>query len=244
MSLWLFRGAIARAVAGELSPGREARLRRHLSTCEACRQHYDAASLVAGGAARERARLLHALGLPTKAGAGSAQQPAKEGPRHAATARRWALALVPALAVVVLLARRSPPVDEVTERGRAETPAAEEARASLVLRFYARRPGAAVRLVGEMPGSGELRVGRDEQVQLAYVGLRAPRTLVLVARDQSGRATQLPSGALAPSSEPRLVGTPFSPAALGAQLQLTATVARGPADEAPAVLTASLWVAP
>lgn len=72
MSLWRHRAQIERAVAGQLDPADEQKLRAHLATCADCRRHYDALSVQArilagdphesqSGNARELARLLGAL---------------------------------------------------------------------------------------------------------------------------------------------------------------------------------------
>jgi hypothetical protein len=250
MSLWWNRRTIARAVAGDLAPPAEARLRHHLRGCSACRQHYDlltgiAASAAAGpselAARRQRALLTAALE------AGPATKPA-------ASRRRWQLllplGLAPALGVAaLLLVRHRPPAlePEVAERGEAAgsgTTAIDEVRASLALRLYARRrqPGKAagpVRLVGELPGSGELRAAGDEELQLAYTNLKAPRHLVLMARTAEGKLRPIfPRGrpgdapatapALLPTEAPRLLGEAFGlgSATASERLELVAVVSR------------------
>jgi hypothetical protein len=269
MSLWRHRGTIARAVTGELSPRAEERLRHHLARCPACRTHYDATSLVAaagsnaGAATRERARLQLALQAGTLAAGTAAAAPQ-------ASRRRIVLAtaaLLPVGAFAIFFVFKRHPVaqpdgpSEVSARGaspeldRAQRRQAD-ALASLVLRFYARkqipgRPAGPVRLVGEVPGSGELRVARDEQVQVAYAGLTAPRHLRLIVRDEQGRTTPVTpadtdasDARLEPTQAPRLIGVPFSPGALGGRLQVIATITRNPGDTAPIVVSAALAVDP
>lgn len=258
MSLWLHRRSIARAVAGDLTPAAEARLRGHLRGCAACRGHYDRLTTIAAAAAagapgeaarRQRAQLAFALG--PNAGAATSR---------AAPRSRWPwlmpLGLAPALgllALVLVRARSPEPEPEVRERGEsgsATVAPGDDVRASLALRFYARRrrPGQAagpVRLVGELPGSGELRATGDEELQLAYTGLKAPRHLVLLARTQQGtlqpifpRAPPAPRApgaaapaeatALAPTQEPRLLGSAFElgPTSAPQRLELVAVVSR------------------
>jgi hypothetical protein len=75
MSLWRQRGAIERAVAGQMSPEDEAKLRSHLEGCLECRRYYDAVTMQArilagdphGNAAaseRDLARILGAMNPP------------------------------------------------------------------------------------------------------------------------------------------------------------------------------------
>jgi hypothetical protein len=181
VSLWWHRRAITRAVAGDLAAEEVVRLRAHLTGCDPCRAFYDDLARVAealdGGraaAAAERTRLVAALETPA-AVAAPARPP-----------RRWvvaALALAPAAAVIVAWRARprqgSPaPLadDDVTLRGVAEATA--PAAGPTLLVHARRRPRTAlaerVRLVAELPGSGELRLFDDDDVQLGVRGLRAP----------------------------------------------------------------------
>jgi hypothetical protein len=260
MSLWLHRRAIVRAASGELAPAAEARLRVHLARCSACRAHYDACRSIAGlasggarGAAAERARLLRALVSPDDAVI------ARRGPVHAggrSPAWTWGRRLAPwmlaaagaAGSMALLLARRpagdTPPGEpEIVMRGG---PAATDGaggesagRPELALRFYARvrtkpgDPAAPVRLLGVLPGSGELRAGQDEEVQIAYVGLGQPEHLALLALDESGGVRRIypPDGQgapLPPAREPRLLGARLGLAGTGGRLRLFALVSRHP----------------
>lgn len=293
MSLLFHRRTIARAVAGDLDPAAETRLRAHLVRCAACRRHYDALSWVAqtiatqlaqraqtatagtapagatttsaataGAASRERARLMAAL---QESPGDAREQP--QGMR----AWRWRapLIIMPVLgaAAALLLLRPAPPSqpDEITYRGEAtsgpQSAAASDstdARASLALRFYARRrtpgqPPGPVQLLGELPGSGELRTSRSDELQIAYAGLTAPRHLVLLARDDAGALTRLypppdssaPTDAtgskaapLPPSREPRVLGKAIDVGPLrdakqsptSDRLRITAIVSKAPID--------------
>jgi hypothetical protein len=238
MSLIWRRRAIARAVAGDLSPAAEVSLRAHLRGCQPCRRHYDALSLVAtaaapsAGAGRERARLMAALG----------QKAAPPKPRS----WRVPLVLVPtaaAAALVIVLARpRVEQPENVSWRGddhaAADDARARAARASLSLRLYARRkaPSSPVRLVGEVPGSGELHVSAQDELQLAYAGLTEPRHLVVVAVDEAGRVQRYyprsnEAAPLSPTREPRLLGPPLALNTRG-RLRLVGVVSKAPLDPA------------
>lgn len=222
MSLLLHRNEIARAVLGELPPSDEERLRAHLRACAACRGHYDtlaAASRAVGGgageAARERARLFAALDR----GASATPPPRRS--------RAWlgvGLALAPAAAVVLWLARPAPE-PEVTLRGGAETTAAQPA-ATVVL-YASRRTGAStrgpLRLVGELPGSGEARVSLDDYLQLAVRGLRAPAHARVAVVEQSGAVKTLVGDTLL---APKGAGVPVT---LGGSVDVARAMAAGPA---------------
>jgi hypothetical protein len=205
VSLWRHRRAIARAVAGDLPRADEARLRAHLETCARCRGHYDALAGVAaaldGGraaAALERARLFAALDAPT-------------APRAAPPARRpWlvpALALAPVVALVVAWRLHAPTVTDgadVTLRG---APGADRAAPASLLLHASRKTGAGthgpVRLVADLPGSGEGRVSTADYVQLGVRGLRAPAYVSVVGVDARGVVhTYVPRAGTAPRLEP------------------------------------------
>jgi Putative zinc-finger len=170
MSLWWRKRAIAAAIAGELSPRAETALRTHLASCEACRRRYDEQTLVAqslrGGVSggehdRTLGRLLLQLDAPTL--------------RPTATPR-WAWALVPALAVAVAMVvwwPDAPPT--VVWRGGEPT----AARGGFKLYAKPMTADAPVRLVGEVPGSGELRVRSTEWVQIR-LGPTTPGVVVAV----------------------------------------------------------------
>jgi hypothetical protein len=204
VSLLLRKRSIERAVLGELPRDAETELRRHMAACAACRAHYDGLALAKetldGGAAaraREQARLFAAL----DAGA-SAAAPARRERRRLLTV---AFVLAPAAAVVLWLAR--PPLpreasEDVAERGGGvdERPAA----ATLVV-YASRKTGPTthgpVRLVGELPGSGEARVSLSDYLQLGVRGLRAPAHVRVVGVDESGGVRDYVRDAAAPAGE-------------------------------------------
>ncbi|MDX2012083.1 MAG: zf-HC2 domain-containing protein [Myxococcaceae bacterium] len=167
MTLLFRRRAIEASVAGSLDADEDAALRAHLSTCEACRAHYD--TLVVSTRAltddadatgleltKERARLERAL---------SGQKPT---PR---ASRRWLLVPASALAVLlaVVVAQREP---DVVERG-----GGDDVRAPFSVSLYARAKSGAtpVRLAAQFPESGEAVVSSDDWLQV-----KAPADVVVV----------------------------------------------------------------
>lgn len=251
MSLLFRRSAIVRAVAGDLPPADETRLRVHMVGCSACRQHYDELMLIAGAAGagrsaaeRARARLFRALGGPSEDARTNAH--AAAAPPRGRGWRLAALTLVPAAAALIALVVREPadptgdaaheaaPGDEAigwrgagNTSGSSAAEADEAARAGLSLRFYAsrkERDGAApgpLRLLGELPASGELRASRGDYLQLAYAGLREPRHLVVVGVDEAGTLRRFhPRGAAGPSVP--LQPVTGAPKPLGASVDLGA----------------------
>jgi hypothetical protein len=265
MSLWLYRRAITRAASGELGLAAEARLRAHLARCSSCRAHYDACRSIADlarggvrGAADERARLLRAIVAPENAGSASGA-PVRAAGRSPSWGWAWGRRLAPWMLVAaggagalgLVLARRpaseAPPGEpEIVMRGgpaAADGPGGERAgRPELALRFYGRQrtkpgdPAAPVRLLGVLPGSGELRAGQDEEVQIAYVGLGEPEHLALLALDESGAVRRFyppdgqaaPPAPLPPTREPRLLGARIGLGGTGGRLRLFALVSRDP----------------
>jgi len=205
VSLFFHRRAIVRAVAGELSADAEASLRAHLRTCTACRDYYDQLARVtevlatAAGRAdtraddRARARLLVGLAAAT-------------GPRDRVAPRRWtwaAAGLVPAAALAVLFLRSAPhpePAPYQAMRGGAET---ADGSAPALLIFASRKDTGTghgpVRLVAEMPASGEARVSLDDYVQFSVRGLRAPAFVTVVGVDDAGEVhTYVPRAGIPP----------------------------------------------
>ena len=228
MSLLLHRRAIARAVAGELSADAERSLRDHLRGCTACRAHYDqlastaeAFALSAGRAdtradERARARLLEALAAPFDGKAGGRARPASS---------RWtwaAVGLVPAAALAVVLLRpalRSDPAGYQAMRGGGE--GAEPSAPAELLIFASRKDTGSghgpVRLVAELPASGEGRVSLDEYVQFSVRGLHAPAFITVVGIDDAGDVHTYVPRAGAPPPHP----APSSGAiSLGASIDL------------------------
>ncbi len=172
MSLFFHRSAIEAAVAGTLSAGEEATLRAHLSTCEACRGHYDTLVLASRALStsteatadelrRERARLeLMTVGAPV--------------PRPAP--RRLAFLVLPAAlaaGLLVMVLTNSPREREVVERGGTESPSAPF---SISLYAKAKSGDAKVRLVAEFPASGEATLSTSDWVQVT-----SKATVVVVA---------------------------------------------------------------
>jgi len=227
VSLLLHRRSIGRAVAGELSPRAETALRAHLRSCARCRDHYDrlasaaeAIAVVPGGRIgqeRARQRLLAALE------GGSA--PAAPASVPAATrARRWwraTLLVAPAAAALLLFVRSERtqkraverPVPEVTWRGGGASPTTP---APTLLVYASRKDPAGghgpVRIVAELPASGEGRVSLSDYVQFSVRGLAAPAFITVVGFDAAGGLhvyAPRPGGAAAPlppSATPVAVG--------------------------------------
>lgn len=199
MSVWRWKRRIARAVAGDLSIAAEARLRRHLGVCEACRSLYD--DLVATSEA-----LAHGTGVgragPQRAAKGEERRlrraltpPPSVVPRRVVV---WGgLCVVPAAALVFLVVRGSSPEapptpetpSEITWRGA--HPAEERAAAlPTVLLFASPNLGKGrhgpVRMVGELPGSGESTVTTADFLQLGVRNLRRTAWPSVRVRTPSG----------------------------------------------------------
>jgi len=196
MSLWRWKGRIMRAVAGELSVDEEQRLRGHLAGCPACRGFYDELAATSealappdgGGsrraALREEQRLRLAL-APHPAG--------RPKPRVA-----WGLWAIPAAAAVLVVMKVFPrPASEppdhppgVAWRG-AGTPEPLR-RDESVLLFASRNLGPGrhgpVRMVGEIPGSGESAVTSEDFLQLAVRNLQRPTWPWVLARAEGANA--------------------------------------------------------
>jgi hypothetical protein len=212
--LLLHRRAIARAALGELPVGDEEKLRAHLRGCAPCRDHYDAlagaAGAVSGGAAaaaRERARLFAAVDAPRAAGGAA--------PRSGRRGWAWAgMVLAPAAALVLWLARPAPesaPAGEVTMRGGGASEARVAPAPATLVMYATRKTGPTshgpVRLVGELPGSGEARVSLGDYLQLGVRGLRAPAHVRVVGLDETGTVHDyVPDTALAPTGAPLTLG--------------------------------------
>ncbi len=295
MSLSSHRERIVSAIAGDLPPNDEADLRAHLRTCDECRQLYDHLSLTAHALApaqriaqaRERTRLARALASADGERSDNAGEvaspeaaPKREGSRRGA---RWALlGLLPVAAAAALFvvlrpaaptrAPATPP--SIAWRGEMALPKAEAFPPQLTLRVYVRRRGSdgipgPVLLAGEMPGSGEMRASGNDDLQLVYAGLTAPRYLAIFARDERGQILRLfppltQSGfgvvsgekprPVVPSLKPRPLGQPLNLAThAGRRWSLSAYISpnpidpdrleqrlRRPADQAPAPLHPTL----
>jgi hypothetical protein len=228
MSLLLHRRAIARAVAGELSVGAERALRDHLRGCTACRAHYDqlasttqAFALVAGRAEmradeRARGRLLAELETPSPSG---------DGVRDRAPSTRWtwaAVGLIPAAALTVFLLRpASGPEPAGYQAMRGAGDSSEPSAPAELLIFASRKDTGSghgpVRLVAELPASGEGRVSLDDYVQFSVRGLHAPAFVTVVGIDDAGDVHTYVPRAGAPPPHP----APSSGAvSLGASIDL------------------------
>ncbi|MCA2982083.1 MAG: zf-HC2 domain-containing protein [Myxococcaceae bacterium] len=223
MTLLLHRRAIEAAVAGRLDARAERRLRAHLSTCEACRAHYDATVLAARtltgretGTAleleRERARLLERLdGLATPA----------PGPRRAG----WLLLPAAMAALLAVLAALPSPERQVTERG-----SGDEAPPPFSVSLYARAKSGAtpVRLAAQLPESGEATVSAGDWVQA-----KAPPgvAVVVVLAGQPPRALSPGASEALPPGVARLFAARAPPeVVLRAAEGLTPSAPRLPLD--------------
>ena len=215
MSLLLRKRDIERAILGELAPADEARLFEHLHRCAPCQARYDeltqVKSFVDGAAvahARARARLVAAVDrLP--GGRGPQERP--ERSRRS----RWLPALfvlAPAAAIVVWIAKPAAPpnktVDEVTMRGGAD-PTTTTTPTLIV--YASRKTGPArhgpVRLVAELPGSGEARVSLSDYLQLGVRGLRAAAHVRVAGLDDHGSVHDyLPDTVALPAARTSAVG--------------------------------------
>ncbi|MER2566299.1 MAG: zf-HC2 domain-containing protein [Myxococcaceae bacterium] len=189
MSLLFHRGAIEAAVAGTSSVEEERSLREHLASCDACRAHYDALMLTARAAtgmdvtgaelSRERARL-EAMLTP--------KPQTRSAPRWAVIALPVSLAAT--LAFVAFL-KHEP---DVVERGGTEAPAAPF---SISIYAKAKSGEAPVRLVAELPASGEASLSANDWLQVTSKA----QVVVVVLNDTGARV--LPTG----SSESLPAGT-------------------------------------
>jgi anti-sigma factor RsiW len=224
VSLFFHRRSIARAVAGQLSPDAERALREHLRGCTACREHYDnlaqvteAFALAAGRGDtraddRARARLMAAL---PGAGAVAAAEP------RPARVPRWtwgAVGLIPALALAVFFLRPAPkPYQAMRGGGDATEPSAPAALLIFASRKDAARGHGPVRLVAELPASGEGRVSLEDYVQFSVRGLHAPAFVTVVGVDDAGEVhTYVPrAGTPPPRPAPSASAT-----SLGASIDL------------------------
>ena len=246
MSVWFHRGAIRRAVAGDLSEPAERRLRAHLHGCQACRAHYDelagiaeafavtrGATGTAAGTARERARLLAALPSPEEQIAGgldATRLPASRTARARRPTLTWAVAfLVPAAAAALWLVVRpashpNPPAHPDSGAGSVAwrgSSSGEDPGPPASLLVFASRKGSSkstskstpadaaaapphVRLVADLPASGEGRVSRGDFVQFVLRGLQAKAFVTVIGIDDEGEVHTYvpPAGSEVVSHEP------------------------------------------
>jgi len=240
VSLLLHQREIERAVLGELAPAAEARLFAHLRGCAACRTRYDDLSTVKSfvdgsqvAPARARARLVAALDGPGDGG----EQP--EQIRR----RRWLPALfvlAPAAAILLWIAKpAAPPIgagDDVTLRGGGD-PVSSAAAPTLVI-YASRKTGTTghgpVRLVAELPGSGEARVSIADYLQLGVRGLRAPAHVRVVGLDERGTVHDyLPDTVAQPAARTATVGRSVDLARdhVPGRVKVVALFSNAPADD-------------
>jgi anti-sigma factor RsiW len=210
VSLLFHRHDIARAVAGDLPPAREKKLREHLHGCARCRAYYDRLSALADalnparGAARAQARLAEALDDAAPPALGATATATASALGSPSRRRLWAASFILApAAIIVLWAVRGhhPPApngtpEEVTLRGETDAVPASGASSApavagpSILVYASRRTGptthAPVRLVSSLPGSGEGRVSLADYIQFSVGGLRSPAYLTIVGVDAEG----------------------------------------------------------
>jgi hypothetical protein len=188
MSLLLHKREIERAISGELDGSQELALRAHVAACDACRSYYDSLSLAARAlgkaeatqteVARERARLEAALthGIPMPSGA----------TMLSGLRARWPIAIaIPAfaaLAIALVIPRlRSGHRAQVTWRG------GDEKATAASLSLYAKRKGSGeLRLVAELPGSGEAKVSLQDYIQFRIRTMPAQAHLTILGIDSAG----------------------------------------------------------
>jgi hypothetical protein len=203
LSLWRHRRAIERAIVGDLSPAAERNLRLHLDRCPDCRGHYDRLARVAEALApgmaqrRERLRLQAAV-----AGGTDATTVPSPPPIPSLGWLRWLRwsPLVLAPAALLLFALRSVlapslndpdhnaanlPLGEVTWRG-SDAGANPELGVLVYASPRARAGAQAVRLVADLPHSGEGTLSLDEYVQFRVHGLREAAFVTVVGLDDAG----------------------------------------------------------
>jgi len=227
VSLWRYRRAIERAVAGVLPAAAERTLRAHLAGCTACRAHYDHLAVAAEALApaathrHERLRLQAALNQTIH----PARMPVPTSAQSSVQRLRWLrwtpllLAPVAALFLLVRPTRTPSPGDmldgtrpgEIAWRGRADAPATE-----IGLLVYAGRRAdggvTPVRLVADFPGSGEGKLHLDDYVQFSVRGLRQASYVTIVGLDERGEVhmyaprPDVPARPVAPDARPVTLG--------------------------------------
>jgi len=190
VSLFFYRRRILKAIAGDLPMESEHELRKHLQTCNACRTFYDRVGLVAEALPgvdakarrREREGLLFALSRRT------VLHPAQPSRR-----RRWPILMAPALGVASLAIWLSRSHEFSVQGGRQEQETIQwrgndvpAQTTPIRLLVHAKRKvspqGApsSVRLIAELPGSGEAHVSLQEFVQFSYRDLQVSSYFTLV----------------------------------------------------------------
>lgn len=183
MSLWRYKRAISKAVAGELSAEQEQGLHNHLRICQPCQSHYNELSALSGVSApatsvnRERARLLQALG----------NAPAKRS--RQSSRWLWTLPALATTAAVLLWGRAAPtPVEDAPAwRGGDEV---ESEPWPLSLLIYGFSKNASPEVLGELPYSQGISITKNTLVQFGYKGLQK-ETFVYVEGEQLGKRVLL-----------------------------------------------------
>ena len=193
MSLWRQRSAIERAVANQLAPEDEAKLRNHLAGCLECRRYYDALSVQArilagdphasaAASERELARLMAAL------------NPAPAAPRPLAWWPRFAVlaGAAAALTVGIISWRQSTvePVEQISLRGDDASPA----EVFGVWVVTAPRDGGELRRDISFPSDPVGRVRADEWIAFAKKGSTKGDFFKVVLVNADGQTLLLQSG--------------------------------------------------
>jgi hypothetical protein len=247
--LWRRRGTIERAVAGELSPPREQVLREHLRGCDDCRGYYDQLvrimAVLAPGVEhkREGSRLSLAVG--------TADAPVVSPPARSVSSSRmrWlgssSLVVAAAAAVLLFVWRPFQTAQQAADGEIGWRGGGDESTADWGLLVYASRrtngdTQPTVRLVADLPRSGEGRLNLDDYVQFSVRGLRQVAYVTIVGLDEGGEvhlyaprpeAPRRPL-ALAADGAPRMVGPSIdlSVKHRSGRLRLFAVVTPGPAN--------------
>jgi len=210
MSLWRYKRAIGKAVAGELSAEQEQSLRNHLRICQPCQSHYNvlsallAVSAPAKSVKRERSRLLQLLG----------DAPIKQ----ARTARRWlwSLPILATTAALLLWVRAMPTsVDDAPVWRGGDQVETETWPLSLLI-YGLRKGGPSIdanpEVLGELPYSQGVSINKNTLVQFGYKGLQKQTFVYVQGEQASKRVTLFPrraqdNGALAPTMVAKAVGS-------------------------------------
>jgi hypothetical protein len=217
MSAFWNRRRMVRAVAGELSGSEELALQKHLTHCRGCREHYERLTVTAralggtGDATVDEDRRVLAR-LNAFLSSSTTEPPRPSTPRRKA----MVFSLVPlmtAIAAVVVFAWSAGPPSSIVDREQMEwrgsstggSDTGPEVLPLARLWMYAHTPQRGIRLVAELPASGEGVLHRSESIQLSYQGTGSPRFLSVVALDARGETyVYFPQGEGDPKPLPAL----------------------------------------